>query len=133
MKKLLTEWRKFLAEQDSDRVAKVIIHKGNQILLLMGSTDLYDNRWDLPGGHIELGEDDIDGAIREVEEETGLRITAPQKVKEEGRIIYYKADLPEGEITLSHEHEDHKMVDLEDIDSQDISEGFRNAIKEALS
>lgn len=36
--------------------------------LLMRHTD----RWDLPKGHVEAGEDDIACALRELEEETGI-------------------------------------------------------------
>ena len=30
------------------------------------------NRWDLPKGHIEQGEDSLSAALREIEEETGV-------------------------------------------------------------
>ncbi len=132
MKKLLTEWKKYLSENDSDRVAKVIIHKDNKILLLRGVSGLYDHNWDLPGGHIEIGEDDLDGAIREVKEETGLEIAAPKKVLEKGLVTYYKADLPAGEIKLSHEHSDHKLVGLDEVEEQDLSDDFKNAIKQSF-
>ena len=33
-----------------------------------------DPRWTLPGGGLDHGEDPRDGAIREVEEETGYRV-----------------------------------------------------------
>lgn len=33
------------------------------------------SRWDLPKGHIEMGESSRDAAVREVEEETGIRGT----------------------------------------------------------
>jgi 8-oxo-dGTP pyrophosphatase MutT (NUDIX family) len=31
-------------------------------------------RWMIPGGHVELGESQVDAALREVEEETGRRV-----------------------------------------------------------
>ncbi len=37
-----------------------------------GATASSDGMWTLPGGGIEFGEDPRDGAIRELEEETGL-------------------------------------------------------------
>jgi 8-oxo-dGTP pyrophosphatase MutT (NUDIX family) len=32
----------------------------------------HPNRWDLPKGHLELGEDHFQGALREFQEETGI-------------------------------------------------------------
>ena len=36
--------------------------------------------WDLPGGRVEENETSIDGAIREVEEETGYQIEISEKI-----------------------------------------------------
>ncbi len=41
--------------------------KGNKFLLMKHPT-----RWDIPKGHIEKGETDLEAAIREFEEETGI-------------------------------------------------------------
>ncbi|HIF01691.1 MAG TPA: NUDIX domain-containing protein [Planctomycetes bacterium] len=48
-----------------------LIVKGNPIqsFLLMK----HANRWDLPKGHVDPGETDIECALRELEEETGIR------------------------------------------------------------
>lgn len=49
---------------------------GDAILLsriAQGATASSDGMWTLPGGGIEFGEDPRDGALRELEEETGLR------------------------------------------------------------
>lgn len=51
------------------RAAGGIIHddEGNMLLILR------NNRWDLPKGKVEAGETLLQGALREVEEETGIR------------------------------------------------------------
>lgn len=48
----------------------VLLYKDSprRMVLLMGHT----NRWDIPKGHVEPGEDDLTCALRETEEETGI-------------------------------------------------------------
>jgi 8-oxo-dGTP pyrophosphatase MutT (NUDIX family) len=54
------------------RVASAVLFwdKNDRLLLLHKTYD--DNRWNLPGGVTEINESPKQGAIREVEEETGL-------------------------------------------------------------
>ena len=64
-----------------------------------------------PGGHIELGESFTDAVIREIQEETGLKIFAPQLCgikdwyENECRyvVLLYKATHFEGELVSSAE------------------------------
>jgi len=119
--------------KDSDSVSKAVIIKENGALLLLRSAgEKYPHKWDLPGGHIHEGEDPKDGLIREVKEETGITLEEPiQKLYEEDNIIFYKASMPDVEISLSHEHDKHKFVTVESI-PDNISDKFKRAIKKAL-
>lgn len=60
------------------RIAKVAIQHGDKVL--MGKRR--DNgKWTFPGGHLEPDEDYLQGALREVQEETGLEL-APEHLEE---------------------------------------------------
>ncbi|MEA3010597.1 MAG: putative (di)nucleoside polyphosphate hydrolase [Sphingomonadales bacterium] len=55
-----------------------------------------DNRleaWQMPQGGLDLGEAPLDGALRELEEETGIRSDMVEIVARHGEELYY--DLPE--------------------------------------
>lgn len=119
--------------KDTNRVAKVILTKGNEVLLLQGASDFYENSWDLPGGHIQEGEDGIVAAARETKEETGLEVKDLEEILDTPQIVYYKARLPGGEIKLSAEHTGYKLANQNAIDEEDISQEFKTAVKQAFS
>ena len=119
--------------KDSDSVSKaVIIKEDGALLLLRSAGQKFPNKWDLPGGHLHVGEDSKDGLIREVKEETGITLVEPiEKLYKEDDVTFYKASMPDGEITLSHEHAEHKFGPRDNI-TDNISGKFKRAIKKAL-
>lgn len=89
-----------------------MVYDGDKILV----QNRVSNDWGgitFPGGHVEKGESFIDSVIREVYEETGLKIREPelcglkQWVEEDSRyiVICYKTDKFSGEIRSSGEGE----------------------------
>jgi 8-oxo-dGTP pyrophosphatase MutT (NUDIX family) len=115
---------------DSTTVSKVILHDGDDILVLKGIVGL---GWDLPGGHIHVGEGPLDGLKREVYEETGLRIKNAVETHIKGHTHYYRAELPkDSNILLSYEHTEYKFVPYKEVENIDMTKKFKKAIKKAM-
>lgn len=57
---------------------QVVICQNHRILLGLRRNGYGHDTWGLPGGHLEPGESFESAAVREVYEETGLRITQTQ-------------------------------------------------------
>lgn len=54
-------------------VAALVINQDNQLLLVKRSVEPAKGKWCLPGGFIEIDESIEEAALRELEEETGLK------------------------------------------------------------
>ena len=63
-------------------VAKALIKKEKGYLLLKRSSNskFFPNLWDFPGGKIKPGEEAKEAVIREVNEETSLKIVPGEKI-----------------------------------------------------
>ena len=68
----------FYMSNDTDICACAILCRGAEVLLGRRSPRkrYYPNVWDLPGGHVRVGESLVAGLVREVSEELGVVPTA---------------------------------------------------------
>lgn len=98
-------------KRDTNRVSKIIATNGCKILLLQKKNGSYE----LPGGHIEVGESPLDGAKREFEEETGISLNGLKQIASSGSRVLYKAKLSNTNIKISDEHKGYKFVSQKDI------------------
>lgn len=115
-------------------VAALILDQG-RILLVKRKYEPGKGLWSLPGGLVDLGEKTKDAVVREVEEETGLRVEIGdmlsiidriRKVKDK-RIIYhyvvigYFAHLRGGKLKASSDAEDAKWFKPEEIKNLSVT------------
>ena len=113
-----------------------MIYSGSKILV----QDRLDPKWPgitFPGGHVEKGESFTDAVIREVREETGLRISEPQLcgikdwINDDGTrymVLFYKTDKFQGTLTSSQEGEVF-WVPLSQLGQMTLAEGMENMLK----
>tara|TARA_R110000765_G_scaffold14275_1_gene41921 strand:+ start:2076 stop:2471 length:396 start_codon:yes stop_codon:yes gene_type:complete len=108
-----------IVPKDSENVAKVvIIDDDKRVLFLKRSNygDEFAGEWDLPGGHIQIGEDLMVGLKREVLEETELSIGECKFVDKLENIKFFACAYTNKAIKVSHEHTDFRFFDIEDLD-----------------
>ena len=116
---------------------------GNEILLLeRPPKDSTMRGWCIPGGKLDPGETEVEGAIRELLEESGVKVEDPQyagdyisAVKENVVSVYFKKLKSKPEVTISKEHVDYKWVALENIPDYRLAGNtitFINAILEVI-
>lgn len=103
---------------DSPGVALVTAYNDQGELLLGRRRD--NNKWTVPGGHLNPGEDPRDGAERELHEETGLRPVSLSFLREfetaNGLMLYcfsaYVTGEPHSELDPDDEVDEWKFVDV---------------------
>ena len=117
-------------------VRAIILNKENKILLIKrAANDSWNSdRWEIPGGKLDAGQDISNALEREVFEETGLLVIPTN------RLAYYESKIvPEGKykglpyislvgiaraqgekVKLSNEHQDFAWVSLDDIEKYNV-------------
>ena len=119
--------------KDTENVSKVVIlNKQNEILILKRSDGRND--WDLPGGHLKMGEKPTNGARREVKEETNLDISDVKPINSHKNTYFFTCKAPKGDILLQpEEHIDFKWVNPKEIGQYRIRKSLKDAILSTIS
>jgi 8-oxo-dGTP diphosphatase len=105
-------------------VVKAIIFNKNKVLLLKRSNyqKEYANKWDIPGGRLEPGEDPNKAIHREIFEETGIKVVVEKPFeiykwyskseKVDKVMIGYICRYKSGKLKLSKEHNHIEWYDI---------------------
>ena len=105
-----------------------------------------DGSWELPGGKVEFGEHPRDTLKRELGEELSMSDFTIGEVVDVWDftrtfpdteyhfvIVIFECSAPEYKITISDEHIGYKWLDLAEIETLPMKDGFRTALTKYLN
>lgn len=118
----------------------VIFNKEGKLLTIhrTSTAPTRPNKWDLPGGDLDFGEEAAAGMLREIKEETGLQVKKVKAFDVESHTtnigdfwvtIAYKAQTDSNNVILSFEHDDYKWVTAEEFLNLESSPKLKRFVK----
>jgi mutator protein MutT len=124
----------------------VFIRKNDEVLLVRRSRDPGKGKWAIPGGRLRFGEKIRDAAIREIEEETGLKIEITKlmdvvdvfirdskgRIKEHFVIIDFEGRVIGGELRASSDALEARWVDKSSIHKYELTESTAKFLQKYL-
>ena len=126
-------------EQPLIGIGAVIICNG-KILLEKRKGEPGRGKWAIPGGLVELGESAEQAVIREVKEETNLKVEQPKlidvvnnitldendKIKYHFVIVDYFVKLTGGKLEAADDAAELRWVGFDEVESYDLTRSFRD-------
>ena len=114
-------------------IAGCVVEKDNKILMVQEANEKYYGQWNFPAGHVDEGESIMEGAIREVKEETGcdVKLTGLLPIK-----TVYQNDIPTLIVEFTAEiinenikFDKNEILDVKWIDIEDIKNMDKNTLR----
>ncbi len=120
-------------------VRALISDDNGKILIIKRSTDSKTNpgKWELPGGKVDQGESFDQALLREVYEETNLKISLDHVVGASEQNLHViravhiimSGKIMDGELTISGEHEGYAWVFFEDLIDYELTDWLDSFVK----
>jgi 8-oxo-dGTP diphosphatase len=116
-------------------------HDGKVLLLERASGKSEPNKWGAPAGKLEKNEDPLDGAVRELFEETGIRLKHPSQIRAVGSLFVrrptldfvfhmFKVEIDQfPDVTISDEHVNYKWTTAQDREELILVPGAKEALR----
>ena len=108
----------------------VVLFNSDKFLLLHHNNEdsRVDGHWDFPKGHVELGEEEIDTALRELKEETEIEDVdiipsfkqfinyniSKDTLSVSKKVIFFLAETKVWDVSLSSEHQNFVWLNFEE-------------------
>ena len=119
-------------------VRVLLTDQDGKILILKRSTDSKTNpgKWELPGGKVDQGESFDHALVREVYEETNLKISLEHVVGASEQNLHIiravhiimSGRIVEGELSLSSEHEGYAWVKIETLPDYELADWLQDYV-----
>lgn len=127
-------------------VTSVLLNKGKILLLKRGNkVRTYKGKWACVSGYLE-NEEPLQRAIKEIEEETGIKAEEIKLLKKGEEIEFYDEnekiiwqvypflfETDKKEIKIDWEHTEYKWIDINEIDKYDTVPKLKETIKKLLN
>lgn len=114
----------------------MVVRDGNGHFLLLKrsmSSKWYSGKWDFPGGKVEQYENFSEALLREVFEETGLRVVihriagVAESEMPNIKVVHLimEGQIEAGELCLNMEHDDYSWIGPEELIGMDLVEHLK--------
>ena len=118
----------------------VVFDAEGRLLLVRRGREPLRGMWSVPGGHVEPGEEPHETVVREVFEETGLRVRVArlagvvERTAASGEVFVihdFVCDLVEGDLPLAGDDaDDVRYVPVDELDGFPLVPGLLEALRE---